>query len=376
MFSYWEKKNFLKYDFIVIGAGFVGLSTAIHWSRKFPKSKVLILERGIFPNGASTKNAGFACFGSLTELLDDFWQMTPPEVLDLVKRRYKGLESIRKEFGDRTIDYRPSKGFELIDASQLDALDRIDEINGFLKPIFKKPVFSLVPKRSRFGFSEKIKEIVQNQYEGELDPGKYVEALWKEASRLGIKILTGVEVLSIDQDEGKLLAKNSFSEERIPFEAEKIAICTNAFAKNLIPDLDLEPGRGLVMTTKELDFKIPWKGSFHMDQGYVYFRKVGNRLLIGGARNLDKETEQTLSNEINPKIKSHLIQLAEEIIFPGKSLEWDLEWTGIMAFGPKKVPIIQEIGKRTFLAARLGGMGVAVGWQVGKELSTLIRKRN
>ena len=36
-----------------------------------PKSKVLILERGIFPNGASTKNAGFATFGSLSEIISD-----------------------------------------------------------------------------------------------------------------------------------------------------------------------------------------------------------------------------------------------------------------------------------------------------------------
>jgi len=32
---------------------------------------LLILERGPFSSGASTKNAGFACFSSLTEVLDD-----------------------------------------------------------------------------------------------------------------------------------------------------------------------------------------------------------------------------------------------------------------------------------------------------------------
>mgnify|MGYP006187417863 FL=1 len=66
--------------------------------------------------------------------------------------------------------------------------------------------------------------------------------------------------------------------------------------------------------------------------------------------------------------------LAKEVIFPGKELEWDMEWTGIMAFGPKKSPLIQTIGKRTAVAVRLGGMGVAIGWQVGKELSRLLSK--
>ncbi|MEP2296615.1 FAD-dependent oxidoreductase, partial [Algoriphagus sp.] len=69
MFSYWEKTHFFKYDLIVVGAGFVGLSTAIHYQVANPEATVLVLERGVFPSGASTKNAGFACFGSLTEIL-------------------------------------------------------------------------------------------------------------------------------------------------------------------------------------------------------------------------------------------------------------------------------------------------------------------
>lgn len=72
MLSYWEQKNFFRYELIVIGSGFTGLSTAINFKKKNPKARVLILEKGVFPTGASTKNAGFACFGSLTEILDDF----------------------------------------------------------------------------------------------------------------------------------------------------------------------------------------------------------------------------------------------------------------------------------------------------------------
>ncbi|WP_297335122.1 FAD-dependent oxidoreductase [Algoriphagus sp.] len=304
MFSYWEKKNFLKYDVLVVGAGFVGLSTAIHFSRKHPKSKILILEQGVFPSGASTKNAGFACFGSLTELLDDFWHMTSEEVLELVNKRYQGLQKIRKEFGDQPIAYRPNKGFELLAEEQLTCLDRMDEINRFLKPVFKKPVFSLVKKKKSFGFSEQIKAIVQNDYEGELDPAQYLQELWREAGKRGIKILTGTPVERIDQESGAVFARNTFSDSLIEFQANQVAICTNAFSKKLLPDLDLEPGRGLVMTSKELDFKIPWKGTFHLDKGYVYFRKVGNRLLLGGARNSDFEGEKTLEAQVNPKIKA------------------------------------------------------------------------
>lgn len=374
MFSYWEQKNFFSYDLIVIGSGFTGLSTAINYKKKNPKASVLILEKGVLPTGASTKNAGFACFGSLTEILDDFWNMNPKEVSALVERRYKGLQQIRKNFGDATLRYQHSHGFELLEEENLAAVEQIGEVNRMLKKIFKKDVFTLVKKPEKLGFSDRVKMVVENHFEGELDPGAYLGALWEKASKLGVRILTGVSVVEIQKDEGIVLAENNGKNKAFEFKGEKVAVCTNAFSKKLWPESELEPGRGLVLLSKPLVDKIPWKGSFHMDKGYVYFREIDGRLLLGGARNKDFEKEKSLEFETNPKIKSHLETLAREVIFPGKEIEWEMEWTGIMAFGPKKSPLIQSIGKKTAVAVRLGGMGVAIGWQVGKELSQLLSK--
>lgn len=60
MISFWEKRSLVDYNYLVIGGGIVGLSTAISIKEKVPKSSVLVVERGILPSGASTKNAGFA----------------------------------------------------------------------------------------------------------------------------------------------------------------------------------------------------------------------------------------------------------------------------------------------------------------------------
>ncbi len=374
MFSYWEKNHFFHCDLAVVGSGFVGLSTAIHFKKKYPKARVLVLERGVFPNGASTKNAGFACFGSLTEILDDFWQMNQDEVQALVAKRYSGLLQIRKNFGDKALGYKHSHGFELIDERSLQAIDQMENVNKLLKKIFKKDVFFKVKKPEKFGFSDKIKAVVENKFEGELDPGKYMDSLWTMAEMVGIRILTGISVLEIRKDEGQIFAESNSGKESMEFIAEKIAICTNAFTKKLWPESDIEPGRGLILLSKPLEFEIPWKGTFHLDKGYVYFRKVDGRLLLGGARNKDFESEKSTDFKVNPKIKSHLEQLAGEVVFPGKEIEWEMEWTGIMAFGPKKSPLIQQVGEKTVAAVRLGGMGGAIGWEVGRELSGLLRK--
>jgi len=87
-FSYWEIKTWLSnIDFTIVGSGIVGLNCALHLKNKYPKAKILILEKGILPQGASTKNAGFACFGSLSEILDDLNTHTEEEVVRLVKKR-------------------------------------------------------------------------------------------------------------------------------------------------------------------------------------------------------------------------------------------------------------------------------------------------
>ena len=372
MLSFWEQKNFLNYDLIVVGAGFTGLSAAINFKKRHKKAKVLVIDRGVFPSGASTKNAGFACFGSLTEILDDFWSMTPDEVLQLVEKRYTGLTQIRKQFGDQALRYQHRNGYEILGEEQLEALDQLPNINHLLKKIFKKEVFSVVKDSSKFGFSETVKAVVKNRFEGELDPGAYLNALWEKASGLGVRILSGVSVLEVNHEEGKVLAEKKDKKEIFEFVGERVAICTNAFTKKLWPASPLEPGRGLILLSKPIEGGIPWKGGFHIDRGYVYFREVEGRLLLGGARNKDFEKEKTTEFEVNPVIKEHLNRLAQEVIFPGRPVEWEMEWTGIMAFGAKKSPIIQQIGKKTAVAVRLGGMGVAIGWQVGKELSELL----
>ena len=49
-FSYWEYKEwFTNNDFVVVGSGIVGLNCAIHLKERFPKSKVIVLEKGLLP---------------------------------------------------------------------------------------------------------------------------------------------------------------------------------------------------------------------------------------------------------------------------------------------------------------------------------------
>ena len=112
--SYWELKNwFTDVHYTIVGSGIVGLHAALRLRERFPESKILVLEKGMLPQGASTKNAGFACFGSISEIIDDLKSQTEQQVIDLITKRWDGLKLLRKSLGDDAIDFNPNGGYEL-----------------------------------------------------------------------------------------------------------------------------------------------------------------------------------------------------------------------------------------------------------------------
>src|SRR6478609_3934267 len=114
MISIWEKETFFAHqDVIIVGSGFVGLWSAFYLKKKYPDLKITVVDRGIIPTGASTRNAGFACFGSLSEVIHDAGVMGTEKMLELVELRFKGLERIQKYFKADRIDFDLCGGYEL-----------------------------------------------------------------------------------------------------------------------------------------------------------------------------------------------------------------------------------------------------------------------
>jgi glycine/D-amino acid oxidase-like deaminating enzyme len=373
MFSYWEKTEFEQLDVAIIGSGFTGLSLAASLIERNPKLRIALFESGFLPTGASTKNAGFACFGSISEMVDDLTKMSEEEWFTLVKNRHEGLEIHKRRIDPKRYDFIPCGGYELLDEKSESALNHLDAVNQKLLPYFKQNVFSVDNNKiDAFGFSKNhVKHLVFNPLEGQLNPTKLLKSLLTYVQSKGVLVHTGTRLLSWEEDQNKLaLNLNSNGKTNTVF-ARKMAICTNAFAKALLPNLELEPGRGQVLITKELD-EAPFNGVFHYDDGYYYFRNVGKRVLLGGGRNLDFKTENTNEFALNPHIQDHLKRLLKELILPNTPFEIEHQWAGIMAFGENKRPIVEQLSEHLFVAVRLGGMGVALSGSIGEQLSEKI----
>src|SRR5258706_9775673 len=111
MSSTWELESFYApRDVIIAGSGFAGLWSAYHLKKNHPGLKILIIEKNPFPTGASTRNAGFACFGSVTELANDAKVWGREKMLEIVAMRYEGVKKIIKVFSASEINYKQYGG--------------------------------------------------------------------------------------------------------------------------------------------------------------------------------------------------------------------------------------------------------------------------
>ena len=366
-FSYWEIKSWLtNIDFTIIGSGIVGLNCALQLKKMYPKANILILEKGILPQGASTKNAGFACFGSLSEILDDLNTHTEAEVFNLVKKRIEGLQLLRQTLGNTTINYHAFGGYELFTENDNlfeNCLSKKEDINNLLKPLFNADVFSV--KDNSFNFKNIKNQYIFNAFEGQIDTGKMMSALLQKAQSKGIKILNNITVERFTEDQNKVKIKTN----QFEFSTSKLMIATNGFASQLnIPNV--KPARAQVLITKPIkDLHI--KGTFHLDQGYYYFRNIDNRILFGGGRNLDFKTEETTEFAQTKIIQNKLEALLKTTILPETDFEIDQRWSGIMGVGKQKKAIVKQLSNNVFCGVRLGGMGVAIGSLIGKELAEI-----
>ena len=372
-FSYWEHSSFLSgFDVLIIGSGIVGLSAALRLKKQSPAMRIGILESGFLPSGASTKNAGFACFGSVSEALNEIKSGSEENFLQMVEMRWKGLSKLRKNLSDASIEFEHSGGYEIFKDSEetfaAECIEQIDYLNKLIKPIIgKHDIYSVANAKIADNGFYRVKYLIENKYEGQLNTGKMMSSLIAKVAGLGVQIFNSCMV--------QQFMSNGF-QHRIftnqgEFFARSIIVATNAFAKDLLPELEVSPGRGQVLVTEPIP-NLKVQGTFHYNRGYTYFRNIDNRILLGGFRDLDFNAEQTTEAGLTDLVQTALENLLYETILPSQKPKIEFRWSGVMGFGPEPQPIVKEVRPGVFCAVRCNGMGIAMGSLLGEQVADLV----
>lgn len=361
------------------------MSTALHHRARHPEHRIRIIERDILADGGSTRNAGFACFGGPGEWRDDLEAIGKERWLALVEQRAIGLRALVDLIGQDKLGLEWTGAWELFDRTD-DGRTRAASVMQELRvmaeavhPIMVRhlgPVHPggigmpvLVPDPDRaahFGGHAAIRL----PWEGMLHTGRMIEAFHRKLAEADIQCLNGCTVLGFEEA-GPAGSGWNITTDRGEMSSRQVAICTNAWAARLEPELDVRPVPNRVMVVQPKT--PPPKGAYHVEDGYLYFRTLpGGKVLFGGGRHFGigwpEEPGQPSSAEA--EWDRRLMASARRWLGPIDAVTH--QWTGWLGVGRDRQPLIGSSAPGLHYAVRMGGMGVAMGCGLGRELAARI----
>jgi gamma-glutamylputrescine oxidase len=355
-FSWWELRGwFGDLDALVVGGGLVGMTAAMHMKAQRPEARIAIIDRQPLGGGGSTRNAGFACFGSPSELAEDVQTLGEARTAQLVAMRWRGLQELRQAWGDEALGYKESGSVELF--THADHLKHVEawlpRLNAMLAPVLGEPPFHLVASGSLPGI-RKDTGMVASPLEGLLDTAQTIQTMRRALMERDIPFLPGLPMTSLETGgRGWRIGTPAGV-----VESRQVLLATNALAAQWL-DLDVHPVDNHVLVSAPLP-DLTLTHTVHHDRGYVYARRVEDRLLIGGGRQWGLDA-QGVVEALTAWAQTHL----HAQFTPAH------HWVGTLGVGQERWPIVNTPARGLHVGVRMGGMGVAIGGLVGRQLAEL-----
>jgi len=246
-------------------------------------------------------------------------------------------------------------------------LNNLNKINSLLQSVTgSENIFEV--KSSAKHKMNSLPTCLYNRFEGMLNSGMLNETVANKAHRLEVIPFYGFDVKKVERQEG---GYDLINENSMKISCKQLIVANNAFASILFPELDVLPARGQILITKPIE-NLAFDGIFHNDKGYIYFRNIDKRVLIGGGRNHFREEETTYDFEGSESVGHFLENYLKTVVLPSTPFEIDMHWSGIMAMGKVKMPIVERVNEHLLLCVRMSGMGVALGPILSDEIVGMI----
>lgn len=353
-------------DVAVVGAGFTGLSTALHLAEQ--GIDVVVLEAHEPGWGASGRNGGQVNPG-LKWNPDDIEATFGPELGGKLVRlawgaaeatftliaRYQ-IECDARQGGTMRAAYLPR------DAESLRRLAEQCHRRGMPVTLLEADA-----ARQATGASRYI-AILRDASGGDVQPLDYARGLARSATQAGAKIFGGTPVT------GLAASGNGWQvvTPRGTVTAEKVIVGTNGYTGDLIPDLKrtIVPVYSSIAATEPLDpamaRKIMPAGGvlYEAARITVYYRLDKNRRLLMGGRGPQRPGASAASLR-------HLTNYAARLWPDLKSVAWTHAWNGQVALTADQYPHVHEPRKGLIACLGYNGRGVAFSTVMGAELAKI-----
>ena len=190
-----------------------------------------------------------------------------------------------------------------------------------------------------------------------LQPARLVRRLAVAAAEAGVEVREHHRVEELDS-----------------LEAETVVVATDGYPSGLLGELEglIIPTRGQMIATEplpELLFPMPHYGRHGFD---YWHQDPEGRLILGGFRDADMDSEFTATEETTPRIQGALDAFVEALL--GRRPEITHRWSGVFGLVPDLMPVVGPVPGRAGLWAAGGysGHGNVLGLMCGDLVAQAI----
>jgi glycine/D-amino acid oxidase-like deaminating enzyme len=359
-------------DVIVVGAGFTGLSSALHLREA--GVDVAVVEAAEPGWGASGRNNG---------------QVIPtlsrPDPDDIVAKH--------GAVGERFVALLRDSASTLFDVARRYQIQAEQEQAGWVQPVHSPGRMKIAERRvrqwSKFGAPVEILSRDQtrqmlgsdawhggfwNRTGGHINPLALARGLAAALLQQGGRIYARSPALSFERHNNRWVVKTANGQ----ISGRALILATNAysgeFAKALAPDIahEVMPIRSWQMATQPLSEEarktiIPGRQAMSDTHGELYFARYDarNRLVTGGAL--------INTNDAVAKLKSMVAERLKRLWPEIGDVQFDYVWNGYVGMTTDFLPRIHRLGPDAYAWAGCNGRAVALSIALGDELSKAVR---
>lgn len=354
-------------DVCIIGAGFTGLSSAIHLAEQ--GFKVTVLEGSRIGFGASGRNGG--------QIVHSY-----SRDIDFIERHYgqdtaNAMGSMAFEGGQIIRGFVEKYGIncDLKDGGIFAACNenQMKEMEG-KKALWERYGHTELELLSEAGIEEYVGSSryvggLLDKSGGHFHPLNLVLGEAAALESLGGTIYEGSRVIDVKQgDKAKVITAGG------SVTADYVIIAGNAYMEGLIPKLEQKamPCGTQVITTeplsKQLQEELLPKDNCVEDCNYLldYYRLSGDgRLIYGGGVTYGAREPDKIEQIIRPKMLKTFPQLGQ--------VKVDYAWTGNFLLTLMRLPQFGRLGNNVYYAQGYSGHGVASSHLAGRVMAEAIR---
>ncbi|MEM6303383.1 MAG: FAD-binding oxidoreductase [Pseudomonadota bacterium] len=366
-------------DVAIIGAGFTGLSAALHLAEA--GVNVLVVDARYVGFGASGRNGGFCCLGG--GMLGDAaldaavgregrldWRQTEVAAVsfveDLIARL--GLDVDRHSEGETQLAHRPRD----FDAMKGERDGYYAENYGFEARL--TPPSDLPVEGMNAGFHGALTIPIGFC----LNPRKYVAGLAAAAEHAGATICESTSVTKIGRDAKGFTLETTRGQIR----AQKVVVATNGYSSEDLPGWlagRYMPTQSSIIVTRPLTQTELGAQGWTSGQGCYdtrhllhYFRLMpDNRMLFGVRGGL-------MANRASEARAIARARADFDAMFPAwRAVETPHSWSGMVCIARDRMPFVGEVPSEPGMFASLcyHGNGVAMASYSGALIAELVQER-